>query len=83
MAVLTFVFLVCSFRVNVFFVLLLLGGEIAFLLLTAALFIESEALRLVGAGMAMQEAGNMARAAPLLLAGQNKLVIAKRLITVS
>lgn len=68
MAVLTFVSLVCSFRVNVVFVLLSLGGKIAFSFLTAALFVGSDALRLVGAGMAMQTAGEMAGAA-LLLAG--------------
>lgn len=82
MAVLTFVFLVCSFRVNVIFMLLLLGGEIAFSLPTAALFIENEALGLVGASMVMETAGNIAAAVPLLLAGQHKLMIMKRLITV-
>lgn len=83
MAVLTLVFLVCSFRVNVIFVLLLIGGEIAFSLLAASLFVESEALRLLGNGQALQAAGNAAEAAPLLLAGENRLKIALRLTTVS
>jgi succinate-acetate transporter protein len=83
MAVLTFVFLICSFRVNVIFVLLLVEGEIAFSLLAASLFVESEALRLLGNGQALQAAGNAAEAAPLLVAGENKLKIASRLTTVS
>jgi len=42
MAVLTLIFTICALRVNVIFVIVLLGTLVAFCLLSAALFIEAE-----------------------------------------
>jgi hypothetical protein len=81
MTVLTFVFLVCSLRVNLVFVLVLLGALIAFALLSAALFVESEALRMLGAGEALQVAGSL-EAIVQFANGMNRLDLALKLVKV-
>jgi succinate-acetate transporter protein len=83
MAVLTFIFLICSFRVNIIFVLVLLAAQIAFALLAAALVVESEALEMIGEAQALGAMGNAAEAAVLGAKGMARLNTALKLVTVS
>ncbi len=82
MALMSFVFLICSLRVNLIFVLVLVGAVMGFSFLSAALFFESEALRLFGAAGTFQTAGNTAMAQATMAAGQRKLSCALKLVTV-
>ena len=81
MTVLTFIFLICSLRVNVIFVLVLLGALIAFSLVTAALFIEGRGIELLGMAQALAMT-DPASAAAAAANGMGKLSMASKLISV-
>lgn len=83
MAVFTLIMLICSVRVNVVLVVLLLGVFLGFVLVGAALFIEDESIRMLTAALEMEASGNSAAAPAMLEAGDNRLNLALRLVTVS
>jgi hypothetical protein len=81
MTVLSVVFLICALRVNLIFVLVLLGAVIAFGLLSAALFVESEAIRMLGQAAVLAQMGD-ASAGALLVKGEARLAFALKLVKV-
>ncbi|KUJ13126.1 uncharacterized protein LY89DRAFT_652580 [Mollisia scopiformis] len=80
MTVLSLIFLVCASRVNIPFFLLLLAVTVAFALLSAALFIESQAIHLIGEAGTLEGAGDNAAAVISLAKGEAKLKITLRLV---
>lgn len=83
MAVFTFIMLVCLIHVNIALVLLLLGAFLGFVLVAASQFIEDESIRMLTRAVALEANGDSAAAAAMLEAGQNRLNLALRLVTVS
>lgn len=82
MTVLSFIFLICASRVNIPFFLVLLAVTVAFALLSAALFMESQAIHLIGQAGTLQGAGDNAAAVASLAKGEAKLKITLRLVVV-
>lgn len=83
MAVISFIFLICTLRVNVVFFLVIFGITLGFSLLAAALFVESEALSALAAAQALQAAGGAtADVLAHLVRAQDKKTLTLRLVTV-
>lgn len=72
--------LICSIRVNVVLVLLLLSIFIGFILIAASIFVESESLELIKEAFLL---GGKGDSAADLLMGLNKAKLSLRLLTVS
>lgn len=83
MAVFSLIMLICSIRVNVVLVLLLLSIFLGFVLIAASLFYESESLYLLGEALNLGSKGDLAAALLLGQAGANKAELSLRLVTVS
>lgn len=56
MTVLSFIFLICSIRVNIVFVLQILAITVSYGLISAGLFYESTGIRLLGEALSMVDA---------------------------
>lgn len=82
MTVLSFIFLICSTRVNIPFFLTLLAVTLAFALLSAALFIESQAIFDISRAGTLLSTDKTAAFA-ILAKGEAKLKITLRLVVVS
>lgn len=83
MTVLSLIFLICASRVNVPFFLLLLAVTIAFALLSAALFLEHQAIYDISVAGTLEGNGDNAAAVVILPKGEAKLKITLRLVVVS
>lgn len=84
MAVFSLIMLICSIRVNVVLVLLLLSIFIGFVLIAASIFVESESLALLTESLTIvSKGGDLAQAELLALAGASKGELSLKLVTVS
>ena len=84
MAVFSLIMLICSIRVNVVLVLLLLSIFLGFVLIAASIFAESESLALIAESLTIvSKGGDLAQAELLGLAGASKGELSVRLVTVS
>ena len=84
MAVFSLIMLICSIRVNVVLVLLLLSIFLGFVLIAASIFAESESLALIAESLTIvSKGGGSTQADSLLLAGASKGDLSLRLLTVS
>jgi len=82
MAVFSLIMLICSIRVNVVLVLLLLSIFLGFVLIAASTFAESESLALLTESLTMvSKGGDLAQAELLGLAGASKGELSVRLVT--
>ncbi|KAF8851856.1 hypothetical protein BDZ45DRAFT_750252 [Acephala macrosclerotiorum] len=80
MTVFSFIVMVCSIRVNVPFFLLLLAVTLAFALLSAALFLEHQAITLITEAGGLEGMGNNAAAVTTLVRGEARLKLTLRLV---
>lgn len=83
MTVFSFIVMVCSIRVNVPFFLLLLAVTLVFALLSAALFLEHQAITLITEAGGLEGMGNNAAAVAALARGEARLKLTLRLVVVS